>query len=61
MEILTKENLVGAKVAPTAISRTFTPLLKGNQVWGWKNDPEDMRAANLLLTIEILAISNPQP
>ena len=24
MEILTKENLVGAKIAPTAISRAFT-------------------------------------
>ena len=32
MEILTKENLVGAKIAPTAVSRTFTPLLKGDQV-----------------------------
>ena len=29
MEILTKENLVGAKNAPTAISRTFTRLLRG--------------------------------
>ena len=28
MEILTKENLVGAKTAPTAISRTFTPLAR---------------------------------
>ena len=28
MEILTKENLVGAKTAPTAVSRTFTPLLR---------------------------------
>ena len=28
MEILTKENLVGAKAAPTAISRTFTLLLR---------------------------------
>ena len=28
MEILTDENLVGAKTAPTAISRTFTPLLR---------------------------------
>ena len=28
MEILTKENLVGAKTAPTAISRTFTPLVR---------------------------------
>ena len=28
MEILTKENLVGAKGAPTAISRTFTPLVR---------------------------------
>ena len=27
MEILTKENLVGAKTAPTAISRTGTPLV----------------------------------
>ena len=27
MEILTKENLVGAKFAPTAVSRTLTPLL----------------------------------
>ena len=26
--ILTKENLLGAKTAPTAISRTFTPLLR---------------------------------
>ena len=26
MKILTKENRVGAKSAPTAISRTFTPL-----------------------------------
>ena len=25
MEILTKENLVGPKTAPTAVSRTFTP------------------------------------
>ena len=33
MEILTKENLVRAMSAPTAISRTFTPLLReGNQV-----------------------------
>ena len=32
MEIPTKENLVGAETAPTAISRTFTPLSKGNQV-----------------------------
>ena len=29
MEILTKENLVGAKVVPTAVSTTFTPLLRG--------------------------------
>ena len=28
MEILTKENLVGAKTAPTPVSRTFTPLLR---------------------------------
>ena len=28
MEILTKENLVGAKAAPTAISKTFTPLAR---------------------------------
>ena len=28
MEILTKENLVGAKTATTAVSRTFTPLLR---------------------------------
>ena len=27
-EILTKENLVGAKTAPTAVSRTFTPLVR---------------------------------
>ena len=27
-ELLTKENLVRAKTAPTAISRTFTPLLR---------------------------------
>ena len=26
MEILTEENLVGARIAPTAVSRTFTPL-----------------------------------
>ena len=34
MEILTKENLVGAKISPTAVSRAFTPLLlsKENQV-----------------------------
>ena len=31
MEILTKENLVGAKIVPTAVSKTFT-LSKGNQV-----------------------------
>ena len=28
MEILTKENLVGAKTAPAAVSRTLTPLLR---------------------------------
>ena len=28
MEILTKENLVEAKTAPTAVSRTFTPLVR---------------------------------
>ena len=28
-EILTKENLVGTKIAPTAVSRTFTPLVRG--------------------------------
>ena len=28
MEILTKENLVGAKIAPNAVSRTFTPLVR---------------------------------
>ena len=28
MEILTKEDLVGAKTAPTAVSMTFTPLLR---------------------------------
>ena len=28
MEILTKEHLVGAKTVPTAISRTFIPLLR---------------------------------
>ena len=27
-EILTKENLVGAKTAPTAVSRTFTPFVR---------------------------------
>ena len=27
MEILTKENLVGAKIAASAVSRTFTPYL----------------------------------
>ena len=33
MEILTKEKLVGAKTAPTAVSKTFTPLItKGSQV-----------------------------
>ena len=32
MEILTKENLVGAKAAPTAVSRDFHSLSKGNQV-----------------------------
>ena len=32
MEILTKENLVGTKTAPAAVSRTFTPLLRRNQV-----------------------------
>ena len=32
MEILTKDNLVGAKTAPTAVSRTFTPLLNENRV-----------------------------
>ena len=31
MELLTKENLVGAKTPPTAVSRTFTPLIRGNQ------------------------------
>ena len=30
MEILTKESLVGTKTTPTAISKTFTPLEKGN-------------------------------
>ena len=29
MEVLTKENLVGAKTAPTAVSKTFTPLVRG--------------------------------
>ena len=28
MEILTEENLVGPKIAPTAVSRTFTPLVR---------------------------------
>ena len=28
MEILTNKNLVEAKVAPTAVSRTFTPLVR---------------------------------
>ena len=28
MEILTKEYLVGAKIAPTAVSRTSAPLLR---------------------------------
>ena len=28
MASLTKENLVGAKTAPTAVSKTFTPLLR---------------------------------
>ena len=28
MEILTKENLVGAIIAPIAVSRTITPLLR---------------------------------
>ena len=28
MEILTKENLVGAKIAPTAVSRALTPLVR---------------------------------
>ena len=28
MEILTKENLVGTKAAPTAVSRTFPPLVR---------------------------------
>ena len=32
MEILSKENLVGAETAPTAVSRTFRPLSKENQV-----------------------------
>ena len=31
MEILTKENLVGAKAAPTAISKDLHSLTKGNQ------------------------------
>ena len=43
MEILTQENLVGAKVAPTAASRTLTPALKLKPtdlgVGGWKNVP----------------------
>ena len=29
MKILTKENLAGARTAPTAVSRTFTPLVRG--------------------------------
>ena len=28
MDILTKEDLVGAKTAPTAVCRTFTPSLR---------------------------------
>ena len=28
MEILTKEHLVGAKTAPTAVARTFTPFVR---------------------------------
>ena len=32
MDILTKENLVGAKIAPTAISRTFTRLVRENRL-----------------------------
>ena len=28
MESLIKESLLGAKIAPTAVSRTFTPLLR---------------------------------
>ena len=28
-EILTKENLARAKITPTAVSRTFTPLVRG--------------------------------
>ena len=28
MEVLTEESLVGAETAPTAISRTFTPLMR---------------------------------
>ena len=34
-EILTKENLVGAKIAPTAVSRTFPPLVRGGKVSGF--------------------------
>ena len=32
MESLTKENLVGAKMAPTAVSSSFHSLTKENQV-----------------------------
>ena len=31
MEMLTKENVFGAKTAPTAISRTSTPLLRATR------------------------------
>ena len=43
MEILTKENLAGAKTAPTAISRTFTLLLRDTRLpWHQRapNPPE---------------------
>ena len=32
MEILTKENLVGGKTAPNAVSKAFRSLSKDNQV-----------------------------
>ena len=50
MEVLTKENLVGAKTAPAAISRTLSPLERSlakpsfATLTAWYN-PRDSRIA----------------
>ena len=59
MEILTKESLVRAKTAPTAISRTFTPLLRETRfpLEGFTSPAQNQRSGGGKLSLKFMPIS----